>query len=91
MGKEKCGSCEHFRQHYAFDKRRIFRVYCGHCTISKVKRRRPDADACENYKLSEPDENAFVTKEYLSKALLDHVLSLELLPQINGPEDRAGE
>ena len=28
------------------------------------------------------DENAFVSKEYLSKKLMDYMLSLELLPTI---------
>ena len=32
-------------------------------------------------------KDAFVTKEYLSKALLEYMLHLELLPQINDVED----
>jgi len=32
---------------------------------------------------SEPDEEAFATKEYLSKTLLEYLLKLELLPEIH--------
>lgn len=36
---------------------------------------------------SDPDEQAFATKEYLSKELLQYLLNLELLPTIeNAPE-----
>ena len=38
--------------------------------------------ACENYAFSPPDENSFASKEYLSRELLQHVLSLDLLPEI---------
>ena len=31
---------------------------------------------------SDPDERAFVTKEYLSKLLLEYMLKLDLLPEI---------
>ena len=37
---------------------------------------------CENYIYSPGYENAFASKEYLSKELLRYVLSLELLPEI---------
>ena len=37
---------------------------------------------------TDPDEKAFVTKEYLSKALLEYVLKLELLPKIHDMEDQ---
>lgn len=82
MDNTSCETCVYYRQHYTFDHRKIFRVYCGHCTYQKVKTKRPDAKACENYLLSESAENAFVAKEYLSKALLEYMLSLELLPEI---------
>ena len=82
MEKDICGSCEHFRQHYTLDKRKVFRVYCGHCVKHPTKRRKPDAVACEHFVASQPDDDAFATKEYLSKELLRYVLSLEILPQI---------
>ena len=72
----------YFKQHYALDERKIFRVYCGHCTCQRVKPKRPDTKICKNYIQKKPDENAFVSKEYLSKKLMDYMLSLELLPTI---------
>ena len=82
MDMNSCKTCAYYRQHYTFDHHKIFRVYCGHCTYRKAKTTRPDAKACENFLFSESPENAFVTKEYLSKALLEYMLSLELLPEI---------
>ena len=88
MDAVSCNTCIHFRQHYALNNGKIFRVYCGHCTCGKVRRKRPDAKACENYLLSESTENTFATREYLSKALLDYILRMELLPEINDIEQR---
>ena len=86
MDKQTCGSCEYYHQHYAFSDGRIHRVFCGHCTLGRFKTKRPYAAACENYIYTEPDESAFVSKEYLSKALLLRVLNMELLPPIEeGP------
>lgn len=85
MDEKECKSCEYYRQHYTFDSRRIFRVYCGHCTLERAKRKRPDSKACESYIPGPAQEDAFASKEYLSKELLQYMLSLELLPEI---EDR---
>ena len=82
MDNNFCKTCAYYRQHYTLDHRKIFRIHCGHCTYQKAKTKRPDAKACENYLLSESAENAFATKEYLSKALLEYMLNLELLPEI---------
>ena len=82
MQQLTCKSCAYYKQHYAFDKRKIFRVYCGHCTYLRARTRRPDAKICDDYMQGEPDETAFVAKEYLSKELLNYVLQLELLPEI---------
>ena len=82
MRTNTCKSCTHYQQHYAFDQRKIFRVYCGHCTLRTVRKKLPDTAACENFSPAPPDENAFATKEYLSKTLLEYMLSLELLPEI---------
>ena len=87
MSTNTCNTCAHYQQHYAFDKNRIIRVHCGSCLFLKGKRRKPDSKACENYVLSEPVEEAFVTREYLSKALLEYVLELELLPKIYNSDD----
>lgn len=87
MDNNVCNTCAHYRQHYTFDDRKIFRVYCGHCTYQKVKTKRPDSKACENYLLSESAEKTFVTREYLSKALLEYMFGLELLPNIYDIEE----
>lgn len=74
--------CQHYLQHFALNKRRIFRVNCGHCTFGRPKRKLPDTNACENYICGPVPEDAFASKEYLSKELLQYVLSLDLLPEI---------
>lgn len=81
-----CSDCHYFLQHYTFNSRRILRVYCGHCTFSKVTRKRPDAKACGNFVPGSAQEEAFVSKEYLSKELLHYMLNLELLPEIRDKE-----
>lgn len=81
-----CSDCCYFLQHYTFNKRRLFRVYCGHCIFSKVKRKRPDAKACDHFEAGTAQEDAFVSKDYLSKELLQYMLNLELLPEICNEE-----
>ena len=82
MSENQCRTCQYYLQHYTLDKRKIFRVYCGHCTFQRTRRKRPDAKACEHYLVGCAQEEAFVTKEYLSKVLLSYMLALELLPEI---------
>lgn len=86
MNKQQCKSCQYFLQHYTFDKRKIFRVYCGHCIFSKPRCKQPHSAACENFAPGNSQEEAFASKEYLSKELLQYVLSLELLPEIEDQE-----
>lgn len=86
MKENKCGDCLHYLRHYTFDERKIFRVFCGHCRYSRPKRKQPDAKACENFAPGQRPEEAFANKEYLSKKLLQYVLSLELLPEIGDGE-----
>lgn len=82
MNHSTCSTCGYYKQHYAFDNRKIYRVYCGHCTYLRAKRKRPDARICENYIQGNPDEDAFVTKEFLSHTLLQYMMKLDLLPEI---------
>ena len=89
MTNETCNTCTHYRQHYTFDQRKIFRVCCGHCTHPKAKTKKPYSRICESYQPATPNENAFVSKEYLSKALLQYLLNLELLPEIHDISDQA--
>ena len=81
MENKICKECTHFRQHYGLNEKRIFKVYCGHCTRDIRRTKRPDRAACDMF---EPaiKENTFVSKEYLSKELLRYVLEMELLPEI---------
>ena len=82
MNDQHCRNCHYFLQHFTLDNQKIFRVCCGHCTFSRVRRKSPDSKACGNYVPGLPQEHAFVTKEYLSKELLKYVLNLNLLPEI---------
>ena len=82
MEKKTCKECKYYLRHYTFDGKKIFRIYCGHCTHHKTKDKRPDAKACEHFVPGEPQEAAFASKEYLSKELLQYMLGLDLLPKI---------
>jgi len=82
MDMQQCNNCGYYVQHYVLGKNKLFEVYCGHCVYSRTKRKKPDAKACESYMPVRPVEDSFVTKEYLSKALLQKVLDMELLPSI---------
>lgn len=86
MQEKTCRECEHYLQHYALGKRKLFSLYCGHCVFPKVRRRMPGAKVCEHFVSGEKDEALFVSKEYLSRELLKYVLSLELLPEIEDGE-----
>lgn len=86
MGEKHCSDCEHYIQHYALNRKKLFQVYCGHCIFGRAKQRRPDAKVCENFVPGVPQREAFATKEYLSKELLQYVLNLELLPEIQKDE-----
>ena len=82
MDEQQCKDCLYFHQHYGLNGRKIFRLYCGHCTFSRVKRKLPDTKVCENFIPGSAQEEAFASKEYLSKELLQYMLSLGLLPEI---------
>ena len=83
MSEKKCHDCQYFLQHYCLDKRRLFRISCGHCVFSRAKTKSPDNNACENFVPGVEDTDAFVSKEYLSKELLRYVFQLPLLPEID--------
>lgn len=82
MENKTCKECVHYLQHYALHGKKIFRVFCGHCTVPPVKTKKPFKPACERFEQGVPDEDAFVSKEYLSKELLRYMMDLELLPEI---------
>ncbi len=87
MEKKHCKTCAYFKQHYGLDDKKLFALYCGHCTKAKAhalsKGRKPDAPACDLYVPGTPDTSRFVDKEYLSKKLLEYVLELPLLPNLD--------
>ena len=82
MEEKHCKDCRYYIQHYALIENRMIQVYCGHCTWKSPKTKRPDRKACEYFQQGEKDIDQFVSKEYLSKKLLDKVMSMELLPEI---------
>jgi len=70
-------------RHYGLGKREFFRLCCGHCMLfMRRKKLLPDTKACEDFSPGPADEDAFVTKQYLSKELLQYMMRLELLPKI---------
>ena len=84
MDNLTCQNCKYFVQHYVLSEGRLTLVYCGHCTYGRVKRKTQDTSACENFIAGDTGVESFVSKEYLTKKLLDWVTSLELLPEIDG-------
>ena len=82
MGQNTCSQCAFFLQHYGLRHCKLYKLYCGHCTAVSVKHKRPDAKACDKYMPKSNEEEIFVTKEYLSQRLLEHVLQMKLLPEI---------
>ena len=82
MADESCSKCKYYLQHYVLNSRKLFRVHCCHCVLSRGKQKRPVTKACESFVPGVNMIDAFSSKEYLSKELLQYVLSLELLPEI---------
>ncbi len=81
MDNSLCKDCKHYMQHYGLDGKGFFPLYCGHCTHLRVVHRRPDQKGCKNFISGENREKAFASKEYLTKALLDWIATLPLLPE----------
>ena len=89
MNDPICKNCQFFRQHYILDGKKLFRVYCGHCTFQKPKRKLPDSKICDQFIPGADDTEAFASKEYITKELLQYLLKLELLPEITeAPENK---
>ena len=85
MEEQTCKYCIHYAQHYTLWGGKLHCVYCGHCILprSSKKKLRPDTKACEQFKKSTAGAcDLFASKEYLTKALLEKVLDMELLPEI---------
>ena len=82
MEEKYCKNCRYYIQHYALVEHRIIQVHCGHCTWKTPKAKPPNRKACEHFEQGEQDREQFVSKEYLSRRLLDKVMRMELLPEI---------
>ena len=82
MENQTCQNCKHFHQHYGLDGERIFRLQCGHCVLPRMKNKKPEQKACAEFEQGENKEKGFVSREYLSKTLLDWIRQLEILPEI---------
>ena len=82
MENQICQNCKYFRQHYGLDGTKIFRLHCGHCVLSHLRTKKPYQKACAEFVQGENKEKEFVSKEYLSKFLLDWIQQLELMPEI---------
>lgn len=76
--ENKCGECVHYIQHYAIFEGKLNKIYFGHCVMKKRKKLDQISPACELYVPGEPIENQLVTKKYLTKELLQKLLSMEL-------------
>ena len=82
MDSNQCKTCKYFLQHYTLRPDKLIEVHRGHCTYLRASQKLPDSKACKNYVPRKPMEDAFVSKEYLSKALLQKVLCMALLPEV---------
>ena len=82
MDNQTCQNCRYFYQHYGLDNKGFFRLHCGHCAHPHLRNRKPYQKACAEFAQGESKENAFVSKTYLSKAILEWITQLELLPEI---------
>lgn len=77
MEEMYCNQCQYYIQHYAFLEGKFRRLLYGHC-IQNQKKRDTKGKICPEFVLTEPIENQFVTKEYLTKALLHRILEMDL-------------
>jgi len=80
INKSTCSSCKYFIQHYTLLNGHLNEVDCGHCIKPRVKTRKPETAACGHYAVKSPDKEALVSREYLTRALLEKLLSLQLAP-----------
>lgn len=76
--KNKCGNCARYVQHFAIFDGRLTKIVCGHCMDKKRKKTEQEMIACEEFVAGESVDNKMVRREYLTKELLQKVLSLEL-------------
>ena len=82
MNTPICKDCVHFCQHYILTEDGLRGIYCGHCTLSGVRHKSPEKTACEKFSPSSDIRDLFPSKKYVTKRLLEYLISLEFLPEI---------
>lgn len=82
MNTYECKDCKYFVQHYALGEDQFFRVFAGHCMFARPKNKQSYTKSCKNFEPGVMDDARFVSKKYLSKALLNYILSMEPLPEM---------
>ena len=78
MDKKLCRECANYIRHYGLFEGKLRPVFCGHCLCCHKKRIQPDAPACEKFISGVSPEKEMVTKEYLTKKLLQHILEMDI-------------
>ena len=80
--REICRNCKFFMQHYILDNGQFKWINAGHCIKLKLRNKQAYSKICEHYEYQEPVEDRYVDQEYLSKELLQRVLTMDLLPKM---------
>ena len=73
-----CKQCIHYVQHYGLFEGKLRPIFCGHCLFEHRKCKKPDAAICDQFIQNTSPYSKMVTKEYLTKKLLQHILDMEL-------------
>ena len=81
MEGKLCRDCENYLQHYTLIDGKLGKVYCGHCKRFMKRRIRPDGRICDQFIPGQPLEKTMVSKQYLTKALLQRIFNIELFPE----------
>ena len=83
---KQCRDCVHFRQHYYLSEQYGFLLDCGYCVTPRLKHRKASAKVCSCF-TPWPGGAPFPDREkiirYLTTEVLQHILSLELPPEID--------
>ena len=89
MEDKVCKNCAHYRRHYIIDKARCTAVNCGHCVCVRIKKRRPDDPACEQYRYRDnhadlPDRKEVI--DYMTTDFLKWVQEKMVPPYVEEDE-----
>ena len=82
MQEHTCINCQYFLRHYIIKNEKVIPIYCGHCTHLKQKNKKPYSKACDLFVEDQKGLDRFVTKEYLTKELLQYFLQMQLFPNL---------